>query len=79
MHMANEAIPQASESTQSIRPASRRRSRKVANLRVELAADLDLWPVVEPWERSLILPRLAKWLEDELAGDATQKESGRDE
>jgi hypothetical protein len=77
--MANEATFQASESAESIRPASPRRRRKIVNLRIELAAAFDLWPVVEPWERSLILPRLAQWLDDELASGPTQKESSHDE
>jgi hypothetical protein len=77
MHMANEAISQESESAQSTRPASRRR--KVTNLSVQLAADFDLWPVVEPWERDLILPRLARWLDGALTDRRAQKESGHDE
>jgi hypothetical protein len=60
-------------------PASRRRRRKIANLKVELAADFDLWPVVEPWERSLILHRLAQWFDYELASRPARKESSHDE
>jgi hypothetical protein len=77
--MANEAKCQAPESKQSTRPASRPRPRKIANLRVELAGDFDLWPVVEPWERSLILRRLAQWLGDDIATRPAQRESSHDE
>lgn len=77
--MANEAKSQAPESTQSTRPANRRRPRKIANLTVELAGDFDLCPVVEPWERDLILLRLARWLDNELASMPARRESSHDE
>ena len=55
--MGKKATSQAPEPTQ---PTSRRRRRKVTDLSVELATDLELPPIIERWERDLILPHLAQ-------------------
>jgi len=74
--MAKAATVQASEPT---RPTGRRRRRKVANLAVELAGDLELPFVIERWERDLILPHLAHWLDEAATGTPIRKESSHDE
>jgi hypothetical protein len=71
-NMGKKTTSQASEPTH---PTTRRRRRKVTNLNVELAADLELSPIIERWERDLVLPRLATWLDETATRAPIQKDS----
>ena len=74
-NMGQKTTSQASQASEPTQPTTRRRRRKVTNLNVELAADLELSPIIEHWERDLVLPRLAQWLDETATRAPIKKDS----